>query len=556
MSSYDNPRIIQDLYGSMAWAKAAAQLSGTLVKSVENINAVRAAGYEKARKKQEKFSQLEASVSLAKNEALRANKVKIASVGDEDLNTRFLNTAVSYMNGDENRMGSIEAETLYRSCNGCSKKQKQEYQRIIDASNTYQDNMIKFAANITPNLELINDQNQTTVDGYFWAGDTTLEQVQSLLTGNYLDNTSLKGVKSTKNIETEYDTGVNTLYVDHKIELGSHIARTIQDMGIDLTDKTKFSVDKDGYVTIPTFEKKINTWDGVLLKKKLAGGQMIGKDGILDLTDVEVDDKFNEDLKVGPIISKAPHIVDGKDTGKEITYTDEYIDIGTIENSLKQSKILDAKIDGQILSAGIEEQKNYITSALNVTDEFDDDWFLQSKEDRIEDYKGWIINQYLRSEGLLLGDPGSEEVLRNLNESGILRKITPNDAAIINKDKDADDDTRVKAGNNGYFIRKTKIPTEGTGTSTNLATHVESQKKAMLTPKPAKGFAIYSKNDLFRIINTGSAENPIWVQEGRMDTSTSLKSGDDPDIGTTNVKTRSFVPLSKTTKSYIIPGIN
>ncbi len=56
--------------------------------------------------------------------------------------------------------------------------------------------------------------------------------------------------------------------------------------------------------------------------------------------------------------------------------TDEYIDIGTIENSLKQSKILDAKIDGQILSAGIEEQKNYITSALNVTDEFDDDWFL------------------------------------------------------------------------------------------------------------------------------------------------------------------------------------
>ena len=76
-------------------------------------------------------------------------------------------------------------------------------------------------------------------------------------------------IKSTKNIETEYDTGVNTLYVDHKIELGSHIARTIQDMGIDLTDKTKFSVDKDGYVTIPTFEKKINTWDGVLLKKKL-----------------------------------------------------------------------------------------------------------------------------------------------------------------------------------------------------------------------------------------------------------------------------------------------
>ena len=71
MGAYDNPTIIQDLYGAKAWAKAAENLSGTLVKGLTQINAARSAGYEAARKKQEKFSQLEASVTLAKAAKLR-----------------------------------------------------------------------------------------------------------------------------------------------------------------------------------------------------------------------------------------------------------------------------------------------------------------------------------------------------------------------------------------------------------------------------------------------------------------------------------------------------
>jgi len=554
MGAYDNPTIIQDLYGAKAWAKAAENLSGTLVKGLTQINAARSAGYEAARKKQEKFSQLEASVTLAKAAKLRAAKGKVDAVGDDDLTTQFLNTAKSYMNGDDNRMGSIEAETLYSTCNGCSKKYKAELLEIIGASADYQDTMIKFAANVTPNLELINDQNQITIDGYFWAGDTTLEQVQNLLTGNYLDNTSLKGVKSTKNLETNYENGSNTLKVDHKIKLGTHIAQTIQEMGIDLTDEKQFPVDEEGYVTIPTFEKDVNIWDGMMLKKKIPGVQMTGKDGVLDLTDVEVKGEFNDTLKSGPIISTVPHLVDNKKTGKDITYTDEYIDIGKIEKSLNESPILGVQIETKIMTAGIEEQKNYITNALNVTDTIDDDWFLKPKKDRVAIYKQWIIDQYLRSEGLLLGDPGSDEVLRNLNESGIKREITAVDAAIINKDKDENDPTRVEAGQEGYFIRQTKIPTLGTPGGTDTATHIENQRNALKTGG-GNQFTIISQNKKRSIVNEGTKDNPNWVQYKYVHVGTTAKEDPKyPEVGSMRIEGWKWVKLGPTEQGYINPG--
>ena len=554
MGAYDNPTIIQDLYGAKAWAKAAENLSGTLVKGLTQINAARSAGYEAARKKQEKFSQLEASVTLAKSEKLRAAKAKVGAVGDDDLTTQFLNTAKSYMNGEDGRMGSIEAETLFRTCNGCSKKYKAELQKTIDASADYQDTMINFAANVTPNLELINDQNQITIDGYFWAGDTTLEQVQNLLTGNYLDNTSLKGVKSTKNLETNYENGSNTLRVDHKIKLGTHVAQTIQEMGIDLTDEKQFPVDEEGYVTIPTFERDVNTWNGEMLKKKIPGVEMDGKDGVLDLTKVEVDGKINDDLKSDPINSKVPYLVNGKKTGKDIIHIDRYINVKEIERSLYASDVLGAKIEGKVMTAGIEEQKNYITSALNVKDEIEDEWFLKPIPERVEDYKRWIIDQYLRDEGLLFGDPGSEKVLRDLNESGVMRIIDEDDAAVINKGLAEDDPMRVEVDQMGYFIRQTKTPTLGSGDSTDTATHLETQRNALKTGGP-KAFTIISKNQKRSIINEGTKNNPKWVQYKYIHSGMTLKDDPNlPEVGSMRQEGWEWVKLDPTETGYIEPG--
>ena len=456
MSSYDNPRIIEDLYGSMAWAKAAEKLSGTLVKSIENINAVRAAGYERARKKKEKADLITARISLEKNKILNANVQEYGkSVGySKTLMDQYQENGKKYLNGTDDFMGSIEAETLYYTDSSATIRDREEWQKIINRSDTYQNNMINFAAKLTPELKLIGNQNQSTIEGYYWEGNTPEGQAINMLTGHFLDGVGMTdarenyNVESTKKIISNFETGENRLLVTHKIHEGNEI------IAGDFEDTKKYPRDKDGYITLK-FEKKINEWSGKLLSPNIKGVDM---KNIAEETNIEVDNDINVDLKSKPMLSSEQIFKDGqKDVGAFNENSDEYVNVPAIISTFEQSPVLRAKIMTTIGSPDNGE-RSYITNTLMVDDEVPDNFFELPLENKIKLYTKWEIQKYLRDKGL----SGPDDPGNNLpeNQSLILREITQKEAAVINANKP--ENQQVKAGEAAYFLRTTTAPKEST----------------------------------------------------------------------------------------------
>tara|TARA_R110000751_G_scaffold305263_1_gene421549 strand:- start:152 stop:1834 length:1683 start_codon:yes stop_codon:yes gene_type:complete len=461
MSSYDNPRIIEDLYGSMAWAKAAAQLSGTLVKSVQDINAARATGYEAAKKKKEKANLITARISLEKNRILNANVQEYGkSVGySKTLMDQYQENGKKYLDGFEGFMGSIEAETLYMTDSNATAREREEWQKTINASNTYQDNMINFAANLTPELKLIGNQNQSTIEGYYWEGNTPEDQAINMLTGHFLDGVGMTdsrkdyNVESTKKIISDFKTGENKLLVTHRIH---------EDNGIiagDFKDTEKYPRDKDGYITLE-FEKDINKWNGKFLTANIKGVDMTAMAKTANIETKTGDIATN--LK-SPVILKEEQIYkDGViDVGAFYQHSDEFVDVPLVKQMfgayIKNQKY--AKIMNTIGSPDNGE-RSYITDTLMINDFVPDTFFERPLEQRKDLYMEWEIQKYLRDKGLSgPGDPAN-----NLpeNQDLILRKIDKNDALIINDGKAEGDPSWVKVDQMGYFIRKTQDNSKGT----------------------------------------------------------------------------------------------
>mgnify|MGYP003136025058 FL=1 len=265
MGAHDNPKIIEDLYGAKAWAEASMMLSKTLVGSVAAINKARGDAYLETRKRQEKINGIESRIMLNKNKELQGNIATFKSTSGvtDTLVQQFQENGRIFLEGTENQMGAIEAQTLLETDSSLTKKEKQNLQDIITRSDTYQTNMIQFAGKIKGNLDLINEQNQISIKDYYWEGETERDQIISMLTGNFLDNQSLEGIvsSSNKNLETDYKTGKNTLVVEHKVKKDNKYLKGLFD---------DYEEDENGFITL-RFEKNANKWDGELLKKSIQG---------------------------------------------------------------------------------------------------------------------------------------------------------------------------------------------------------------------------------------------------------------------------------------------
>ena len=69
MSAYDNPTIIQDMYGAKAWAAAANQVSNASVKMVDSIVQAGIKRAEKAEKEKKASDALFSSITIKQSEA-------------------------------------------------------------------------------------------------------------------------------------------------------------------------------------------------------------------------------------------------------------------------------------------------------------------------------------------------------------------------------------------------------------------------------------------------------------------------------------------------------
>jgi len=555
MSSYDNPRIIEDLYGSMAWAKAAEKISSTLVKGMENITAVRVAGYEKAKKKREVFDLTFNRLSITNHKALAANildfKTKHKKV-DPTFVEQYQKEGELYLNGgmftdpetgvEEWIMGSIQAETELTTNSNLTAREKEYRNNIIANSTKFQNNLIQFGSNVTPQLELIGPMNIFKKNGYYWEGDGPDGKIITMLSGNFLDNKGIESsdgtaIEAHKWLKSNRKTGENKLLVTHRVHEDDGI------LGDYFNDTEKYPRDKDGYITLK-FEKDINIWDGIMLKPL----PTIDIPKFAKEVRVQVDKEISSDL-----LSK-PMRVDG-DLGE--VHTDTYVNVPKIDLALSMHEPLKDEIE-ILASMDIADQKAYITDVLRVSDDMPDDFFLLDTDIKAEQYMEWITTYYKRDFGvsMLKGegdkppvrDPGNK-LLKGVNL--IYREITPKDAAVINEGKEEDE--KVIAGHSGYFQRTTKQPSPSRAT-TDTATHLQTQRDALKTGGDTQ-FQIISKNKKRSIVNEGTKANPKWVQYKWVYTGVSIK--DDPDVPELSSARReewTWQKLGPKEQGYIVPG--
>lgn len=484
MGAYDNPRIIEDLYGAKAWAEASMMLSKTLVGSVAAINTARNEAYLETRKRQEKINGVESRIMLNKNKELQGNiaTFKSESGVTDTLVNQFQENGRIFLEGTEDQMGAIEAQTLLETDSSLTKKEKQNLQDIITRSDTYQTNMIQFAGKIKGNLDLINEQNQISIKDYYWEGETERDQIIAMLTGNFLDNQSLEGIvsSSTKNLETDYKTGGNKLVVEHKVKKDNKYLKGLFD---------DYEEDENGFITL-RFEKNANTWDGELLKKSIQG---VDIDTIANDTNITIKGKLNKDLMSVPLIGVL-------DSDGHRNY-DHFVNVDFLNESFKLAPEADAQIEARILTADNNAQRDYITNVLEARDNIPDGFFEKPIKEQVELYKEWILTKMKRDLGL--SGPGDQGNKLLPDQELIFREITKADAAIINQGQYyKDNPTRqVIATDEGYFIRTrqkervTTVDTETAKWKTLQLKNIKDGQKQIYGMSGNKGVSIIKGSD-------------------------------------------------------------
>ena len=195
MSAYDNPTIIQDMYGAKAWAAAANQVSNASVNMVKSFADAAIKRAEKAEKEEEDRSALEASVIRRQSEAANknfnseawANAPKSLIEQAKEYNNFSMLGGVHVYNGVEVDfgIGSVKADMLVSDSN-TSPEDKIKYMAIVNDLNNSLKTFSTEAALVLADEEDFN--NSLTSKGSFYSGNNASERFDSQLVANALYN--------------------------------------------------------------------------------------------------------------------------------------------------------------------------------------------------------------------------------------------------------------------------------------------------------------------------------------------------------------------------------
>ena len=399
MGAYDNPTIIQDLYGAKAWADAAAGVTQTVVQQM----AARRKRFDKLQEEAEKAANLRAlawnETALTENEDLNTSLDLYASKNLGKNQTIIEQARVigeGLLNGSEAfGMGAIEAKTLLRTETGLTRKEREKYQDIVNISDNFQSRMKNAAGVIGADVEVIKGMNPAEIENYFWQGETMADKTGSQFAGIALAEKRIEGVTSTKTLNHRKGADghyQNILTVDTKIKRNHDLIKNIAAF----QNPDDYKEDENGFITIH-WERDLNRWEGGVLEELIAGTNY---DEINEQTKIT---KANGDLSNDVEVDLGGYTEPVEGGKYEQLINKVWIDKDKIENSFVNSAAFKGRLSAlKTMQPG--ELQAYIEQRLQIGAEFKINEFLKlSPKEQEAALAEFELNAYSNDMGIKLG---------------------------------------------------------------------------------------------------------------------------------------------------------
>jgi len=270
MSAYDNPTIIQDMYGAKAWAAAANQVSNASVKMVDSFVQAGIKRAEKAEKEKKASDALFSSITIKQSEAANGtfnseeweNKPESLIEQAKNWNNYAMQGGMHTINGKEIDfgIGSIKAEMLVKDSN-VSPEDKINYMKIVnDRTNALKTFSQEAALVLTDEQDYLST-SAGTMGGSYFSGSNPEERFESQLVANSLYNKNgimPDGFKVEKIYDRRFkNNNASTSDSFLTLNIKTNIDNPLLPEG--MVEKYKNQQDKDGNIII---NKEYNLSDG------------------------------------------------------------------------------------------------------------------------------------------------------------------------------------------------------------------------------------------------------------------------------------------------------
>ena len=342
MSAYDNPTIIQDMYGAKAWAAAANQVSNASVKMVDSIVQAGIKRAEKAEKEKKASDALFSSITIKQSEAANGtfnseeweNKPESLIEQAKSWNDYAMKGGIHTINGKEIDfgIGSIKAEMLVKDSN-VSPEEKINYMKIVnDRTNALKTFGQEAALVLTDEQDYLST-SAGTMGGSYFSGSNPEERFESQLVANSLYNKNgimPDGFKVEKIYDRRFkNNNASTSDSFLTLNIKTNIDNPLLPEG--MVEKYKNQQDKDGNIIInKEYNLSDGSWSGNIINPaELENADYISASKGLTNEAGVFSDKMEVPLASTSVIRK------GEDLN--VQTVSKWMDVGAYESAVKDT---------------------------------------------------------------------------------------------------------------------------------------------------------------------------------------------------------------------------
>ena len=342
MSAYDNPTIIQDMYGAKAWAAAANQVSNASVKMVDSFVQAGVKRAEKAEKEKKASDALFSSITIKQSEASNGtfnseaweNKPESLIEQAKNWNNYAMQGGLHTINGKEIDfgIGSIKAEMLVNDSDA-SPEDKINYMKVVnDRTNALKTFGQEAALVLTDEQDYLST-SAGTMGGSYFSGSNPEERYESQLVANSLYNKNgimPDGFKVEKIYDRRFkDNKASTSDSFLTLNIKTNINNPLLPEG--MVEKYKNQQDKDGNIIInKEYNLSDGSWSGNIINPaELENADYISASKGLTNEAGVFTDKMEVPLASTSVIRKGGDL--------DVQTVSKWMDVGAYESAVKDT---------------------------------------------------------------------------------------------------------------------------------------------------------------------------------------------------------------------------
>ena len=342
MSAYDNPTIIQDMYGAKAWAAAANQVSNASVKMVDSFVQAGVKRAEKAEKEKKASDALFSSITIEQSKSSNGtfnseaweNKPESLIEQAKNWNNYAMQGGLHTINGKEIDfgIGSIKAEMLVNDSD-TSPEDKINYMKVVnDRTNALKTFGQEAALVLTDEQDYLST-SAGTMGGSYFSGSNPEERYESQLVANSLYNKNgimPDGFKVEKIYDRRFkDNKASTSDSFLTLNIKTNINNPLLPEG--MVEKYKNQQDKDGNIIInKEYNLSDGSWSGNIINPaELENADYISASKGLTNEAGVFTDKMEVPLASTSVIRKGGDL--------DVQTVSKWMDVGAYESAVKDT---------------------------------------------------------------------------------------------------------------------------------------------------------------------------------------------------------------------------